>query len=377
MPDTGGTKTETTFLACGRGGLSLDTLPSMDPDDSDHDLGNFQDEEEEEAKESVAYLNDDVRRASFDMNQDVDWRRFTTGGSMNDEMKKALNEESDWRRFTTAGSCDMFDTAGYSEASLLKPLPECDFSAASDPMAGSYGVYPPMLFPMPPCVVPQPFTTKETGAGKSRGKADRKSDGDGGWKDTVTTIMIKNLHNKVNQAELMTDLQNSGFGNSYDFLYLPIDTDTNANRGYAFINFVNPAIAKKFKHHYEDSQIGEKKSSKSGKYLKLSPATLQGFAANYAHYSNSRVQRGPPETRPIFFRSPDEQDADQANSGIKGKSRRNRSLIDVAAAEQKKSSAESQQRGGEKRFCHKCGGKVTSEFKFCIFCGATVIGRDH
>jgi len=110
-------------------------------------------------------------------------------------------------------------------------------------------------------------------------------------------------------------------------LYLPIDPETNANKGYAFVNFTSPQSAWMFKMAFEGRKMSRFKSEK---LVSVMPSALQGFEANYAHYSKTRVNRGDPSARPLFLRQP--MSAMQARSGTgRGRSRRgNGSLIDAA-----------------------------------------------
>lgn len=66
--------------------------------------------------------------------------------------------------------------------------------------------------------------------------------------DVRTTIMLRNIPNRVDQASLKKLLDETSKG-QYDFMYLRIDFANNCNVGYAFINFVDPmaiiAFAKK------------------------------------------------------------------------------------------------------------------------------------
>jgi hypothetical protein len=287
------------------------------------------------------------------------------GGGIND-MRKALIGDFDWRRCTTGCSFDGFD-----ENEELQPM--CAAAGTACTINGN--VMPsPLYYPMPyyypmPQLQMTPTDTKSNKAVRKTALGSAHPE----WNDTVTTVMVRNLHNCINQRELLSELEVHGFGSAYDFLYLPIDTETKANRGYAFINFVSPCLAKKFKQQFEGGQIGEKKASKSGQFLKVSPATLQGLAANYAHYSTARVQRGPQEIRPLFLRKPTAPESDRSGTIAKEKRSRNRSkrcsLIDMVVAEQ------TQLESSCNQFCHQCGGQVMPDFKFCISCG-TPIARD-
>ncbi|KAK0629827.1 RNA recognition motif 2-domain-containing protein [Bombardia bombarda] len=57
--------------------------------------------------------------------------------------------------------------------------------------------------------------------------------------DVRTTIMLRNIPNKVDQAMLKRIVDESSWG-KYDFMYLRIDFANDCNVGYAFINFVDP-----------------------------------------------------------------------------------------------------------------------------------------
>eukprot|EP00429_Kryptoperidinium_foliaceum_P047086 CAMPEP_0176105292 /NCGR_PEP_ID=MMETSP0120_2-20121206/52836_1 /TAXON_ID=160619 /ORGANISM="Kryptoperidinium foliaceum, Strain CCMP 1326" /LENGTH=376 /DNA_ID=CAMNT_0017439405 /DNA_START=33 /DNA_END=1163 /DNA_ORIENTATION=- len=190
----------------------------------------------------------------------------------------------------------------------------------------------------------------------------------------VTTVMMRNLPLRYSQQMLIEEVARAGFSGTYDFLYLPIDTETKANKGYAFINFIDPGSAHHFRTVFEGMHMPRFKSSK---VISVSPAAVQGLAANYALYSKATC-REDPATRPLFLRMP----ATSAQRGSrKPDSRRGgkramgcgNSLLKVerawhgsfagGAAPQWTASASAS-------FCGYCGSQVKSHHRFCQHCGA-------
>merc|ERR1719387_1306944 len=99
----------------------------------------------------------------------------------------------------------------------------------------------------------------------------------------------------------MNDLKDTGFGGTYDFLYLPIDKGTSANVGYAFVNFVNPAIAAKCMQSFQGHRFTQHQRS-SNKLARISVAHLQGLEKNLAHYEKAAVNVAPEkQRRPVII----------------------------------------------------------------------------
>lgn len=61
--------------------------------------------------------------------------------------------------------------------------------------------------------------------------------------DTRTTLMLRNLPSSFSQKRLLDVLNATGFSDRYDFVYLPVDFQSGAGLGYAFVNMINPADA--------------------------------------------------------------------------------------------------------------------------------------
>eukprot|EP00392_Amoebophrya_sp_AT5.2_P002773 g2778.t1 len=105
----------------------------------------------------------------------------------------------------------------------------------------------------------------------------------------VSTLMVRHLPCKLTFQELEDALAENGFPqNSYDFLYLPQDLINNTNRGYAFINLVDPdADLVKFRTVFCRYQF-HKKSSKLAHVVN---AHLQGFHALCDHFARTVVKK--------------------------------------------------------------------------------------
>jgi hypothetical protein len=216
------------------------------------------------------------------------------------------------------------------------------------------------------------------------------------WGNT-TTVMMRNLANKYTQRLLLSEVNESGFIGTFDFLYLPIDTDTNANKGYAFINFSESSFAWMFKQAFEGRRMH---MFNSDKVVSVSAAALQGFDNNYAHYVNARCNRGDPACRPLFLRAPSSNIATKpvARSGRRNGRGHGRSNLDRLAETQqlqqqlelavqalmtKQQHEQQQQQQQEEqplqhatRFCPYCGNKAKVDFKFCPGCGSSLQSTD-
>jgi len=195
--------------------------------------------------------------------------------------------------------------------------------------------------------------------------------------ENITTVMFRNFPNKYSQKMLRTEINQAGFLGTYDFLYLPIDPETGANRGYAFLNFLDPGFAWMCKMAFEGRKMN---NFNSHKVVSVVPATLQGFEANYAHYSTARVNRGDPSARPLFLREPTNKVP--SNMGGNGRSNRRGNLsrknlessapppeVTISAPIMPMAPA---MPAKEAKFCMYCGGSIQAAFQFCPHCGGNI-----
>jgi RNA recognition motif-containing protein len=105
-----------------------------------------------------------------------------------------------------------------------------------------------------------------------------------------TTIMLRNIPNRYSQRELMLELEELGFEDCFDFVYLPFDKATGLNLGYAFVNFVHSSHYEKCFTTFEEHRFTRYQEGNYKKVAKVSRAHLQGLEANVAHYENTAVK---------------------------------------------------------------------------------------
>ena len=100
-------------------------------------------------------------------------------------------------------------------------------------------------------------------------------------KDTRTTVMIRNIPIKYTDEILNEALVE--FHGKYDCLYMPYDYEKNGNKGYAFINFVNPLHILYF---YEKFNGKKWVHFESSKICELNCAHFQGINEIQKHAKN-------------------------------------------------------------------------------------------
>ncbi|KAK3901924.1 meiosis protein mei2 [Staphylotrichum tortipilum] len=115
--------------------------------------------------------------------------------------------------------------------------------------------------------------------------------------DVRTTIMLRNIPNKVDQAMLKRIVDESSWG-KYDFMYLRIDFANDCNVGYAFINFVDPLDIIDFVNARGNQRWN---CFKSDKVAEISYATIQGKDCLVQKFRNSSVMLEAPHYRPKLY----------------------------------------------------------------------------
>ncbi|KFY15247.1 hypothetical protein V492_02134 [Pseudogymnoascus sp. VKM F-4246] len=117
--------------------------------------------------------------------------------------------------------------------------------------------------------------------------------------DVRTTIMLRNIPNKIDQQMLKGIIDETSLG-FYDFMYLRIDFANNCNVGYAFINFEDPWNIIDF----VEARAGQRWNRyNSDKVAEVSYATIQGKDCLVQKFRNSSVMLEHPSFRPKIFRA--------------------------------------------------------------------------
>jgi hypothetical protein len=154
----------------------------------------------------------------------------------------------------------------------------------------SYTVQPCFTPPVSPCrpqespILPKPVQEQKARKGEIR-----------------TTVMIRNMPNNYTRKMLMDLMDSCGFAGQYDFVYLPIDFETKACLGYAFINMVTTAAASQFWNVFAGFSRWAIPSRKVAGVSWSGPH--QGLEAHIERYRNSSImcESTPDEYKPIIL----------------------------------------------------------------------------
>ncbi|KAL9091893.1 MAG: hypothetical protein Q9165_004645 [Trypethelium subeluteriae] len=105
--------------------------------------------------------------------------------------------------------------------------------------------------------------------------------------DVRTTVMLRNIPNKMHLPDLKKFIDRSSYG-KYDFIYLRIDFQNDCNVGYAFINFENSESIINFMLDINNKRWDE---FRSWKVAEVSYATIQGKDCLIQKFRNSSVMK--------------------------------------------------------------------------------------
>ena len=128
-------------------------------------------------------------------------------------------------------------------------------------------------------------------------------------KDTRTTVMIRNIPIKYTDNILIKDLEE--FKGKYDCLYMPYDYEKKGNKGYAFINFVNPLHILYFHEKFNGKKWP---LFESNKICELNSANFQGIYEIQKHSKNYKGYK-----KPLFYSEPNKNNSNKENIIIPSK----------------------------------------------------------
>mmetsp|Transcript_41332 Transcript_41332/g.108969 ORF Transcript_41332/g.108969 Transcript_41332/m.108969 type:complete len:437 (-) Transcript_41332:322-1632(-) len=146
-------------------------------------------------------------------------------------------------------------------------------------------------------------------------KYEKLSAANGFGQRPVTTMMLRNIPNKYTQNTLLQEIDDFGFFGSYDFFYLPMDVHNSSNVGYAFINFLSPTDAERFRKVFGSHRF---QKFQSRKISSVCSAHVQGLAENLRHFEKRAVTHARNEQyRPIVLKGNQRVDFEEAIAEVK------------------------------------------------------------
>jgi len=152
-----------------------------------------------------------------------------------------------------------------------------------------------------------PFTEGETGSGATLGKPgdrQRKRPNRAGrlsWDSSVVTVMVRQIPRQYTQSKFLEEVNQRGFQGLFNFLYLPFDLKKGINVGYGFVNFTDSKHAQHFRSKFDWTYL-DKHMSMRGKPIRVHPASVQGYQANFQHFVQTKTwQKQDTMFSPLFF----------------------------------------------------------------------------
>eukprot|EP00928_Gymnodinium_smaydae_P066282 TRINITY_DN4931_c2_g7_i1.p1 TRINITY_DN4931_c2_g7~~TRINITY_DN4931_c2_g7_i1.p1 ORF type:complete len:333 (+),score=47.06 TRINITY_DN4931_c2_g7_i1:142-1140(+) len=120
--------------------------------------------------------------------------------------------------------------------------------------------------------------------------------------ETRTTCMLMNVPRRYTSSKLIHTMDLEGFAGLYNFIYVPMNVRTHSAMGCAFVNLLDPHIAKRFLMAFNGFSRWSSTTS-TNVCQAVWAKTFQGLHANVDHYRNSTVlmQSVPSEYKPRLF----------------------------------------------------------------------------
>jgi len=209
------------------------------------------------------------------------------------------------------------------------------------------------------------------------------------WDSGVVTVMVRQIPRTLTTLMLLKEVNSRGFEGLFNFMYLPFEMKKGINVGYGFINFTEPAHAQRFRDAVDGTYL-DKQMKLKVKPLRVHPASVQGYEANYQHFVQTKTgQKGDPSLGPLFLPAGElTEDAQQAllvtNAAVKPRPRRSMDATEAPSGgmpwykKDEEICTEMQQGVTQFIGCHTCatcGVPYRAEHNFCAQCGARLQHR--
>eukprot|EP00928_Gymnodinium_smaydae_P086975 TRINITY_DN7134_c0_g2_i1.p1 TRINITY_DN7134_c0_g2~~TRINITY_DN7134_c0_g2_i1.p1 ORF type:complete len:294 (-),score=34.72 TRINITY_DN7134_c0_g2_i1:694-1575(-) len=174
-----------------------------------------------------------------------------------------------------------------------------------------------------------------------------------------TSVMVRHISYRCTRFLFCNQLDNSGFQDLYDYVYVPVNTVRGTSKGYAFVNFVDDCAAFKFKLRFDGRLMDAIPGG--NRRVEVLPANLQGYAENSAHYISKQSEVS---ASPSAFPAKSSQISTKASEDDK------RSKI-IHGDESPKQAVdiERSKKQPTRSICRHCQGHVLAKARFCSWCG--------
>eukprot|EP00928_Gymnodinium_smaydae_P097718 TRINITY_DN891_c0_g1_i3.p1 TRINITY_DN891_c0_g1~~TRINITY_DN891_c0_g1_i3.p1 ORF type:complete len:357 (+),score=38.74 TRINITY_DN891_c0_g1_i3:74-1144(+) len=187
-----------------------------------------------------------------------------------------------------------------------------------------------------------------------------------------TSIILRNLAPSCTETQVEFAVRQSGFAGTYDYFYMPVRATTGASKGYAFFNFEADHTAYRFKCVFEGNNLGLARPKEK---LNVRPSNLQGYEQNVKHLEGATSLRASEGREPKQSQSPAAPSYSMRvmMSDSPAAMQQNFSKKDASHAESVHKTTYKSPTDNQRKFCHSCGQSVSPSFRFCQYCGASLL----
>jgi len=235
----------------------------------------------------------------FEKQEEMPWTAMVKDSKLNDASDVSTNvstdEEGLYANMPGTPREDLCSSDGDADTeAVMAPMMPCQYMDAD-------GVWWMPMMPMETTSFGDFDQSWMQWGNQSMDAVEYPVDADGEPSEWRTTVMIRNMPNNYTREMLLELVDSMGFAGAYDFAYLPVDFQSQAGLGYAFINFGTVADATSCFDRLEGFSDWKVPSEKVCTVTWSSPT--QGFEAHIERYQNSPVMHHsiPDEWKPVLL----------------------------------------------------------------------------